>query len=189
MIDIIDKPLGPFPHICLYIDMHTNYHIIFPLPSSPSSVPRYVNDVAVNLRKYVFPYFGIPRRLYSSMGSSFVDSLIEATSIHWPDAVAIRNGSKKDNGLVSKRSHKSKSLISDLFENCRAELQDVQLTPSACSDLLLSLQCKYKLSHTFMFVYVVYYFWLLLERPSLYSVHVCSCMFTCCMFIVIYLFL
>ena len=86
----------------------------------------------------------MPKRLSSSLGPAFVDELLCETRVHWPDAVAIRNGSKKtgEGDVLSKRARRSKSLITELFERCRSELKDMQLTPSSCSDLLLSLQCE-----------------------------------------------
>ena len=87
----------------------------------------------------------MPKRLSSSLGPAFVDELLHETRVHWPDAVAIRNGNKKmgEGDVLSKRARRSKSLITELFERCRSELKDMQLTPSSCSDLLLSLQCEY----------------------------------------------
>lgn len=99
-------------------------------------------EIAINLRKCVFPYFGIPHTLCSALGPSFVDTLLEAVKVHWPDAIVINNGCKQQKESVARRAHRSKSLISDLFESCRTELQGVELTPSSCADLLLSLQCK-----------------------------------------------
>lgn len=138
LIDIHENPLGSYPHIGLYIDVWSNYHILFPFLSSPETP---MEEIAVNLRKSVFPFFGIPRSLISTLGTDFVDSLLQAASIHWPDAVAISNSCKKAEGKsLFKRAKKSRLLISGLLESCREELKDVQLSSSSCADLLLSMQ-------------------------------------------------
>ena len=88
----------------------------------------------------------MPKSLSSSLGSGFIEDLLRETCLHWPDAVVVRNSCKKKSERGGERAGKlarrSKSLISELFERCRSNLQDISLTPSACSDLLLSLQCK-----------------------------------------------
>ena len=97
------------------------------------------------MRRFVFPYFGVPCYLYSSIGYDFIDSLLEYTCIHWPDASFIRNGCRRtqqQKSNVVKRARKSKRLIASVFESCRDELEGVELTTTSCADLLLSIQCK-----------------------------------------------
>jgi hypothetical protein len=139
VIELHDKPFGSFPLICFYIDLYSNYHIIFPVPQSNLQM-----NIALKLRRCVFPYFGVPRYLCSSKGANFIDSIIEASCLHWPDAAAIHNGSNKVERMPSviKRAKKSEAMIGDLFESCRNELENIQLTSSSCADLLLSLQCE-----------------------------------------------
>lgn len=103
-------------------------------------------DIAIKLRRNVFPYFGVPCYLYSSIGYEFIDTLLEYTHTHWPDTVITSNGCKKvqQRNSILKRARKSKMLITELFENCRVDLEGIQLSTSSCADLLLSIQCKFE---------------------------------------------
>lgn len=124
--------------IGVFMDTWSKYHILFPLASCDPT------EFATALAKRVYPYYGIPRTLSSSMDCEFVDELIEESAKAWPDAAAIGNKCKKLKAVnsIAKRADRSKHLIKQIIDGCGQELNDTELSSSAVEDLLLSIQCK-----------------------------------------------
>ena len=140
MVPIGNSYLGGSTHIGLYIDTWSNYHTLFPLQSARNVA----SQCAVSLQKKVFPYFGIPHSLVSTLGIEFIENLLKAALVLWPDAAAVANSCQKGEcrSSVNRRANRSTMLITQLIDGCGKELAGVELSQSAFEDLLLSIQCK-----------------------------------------------
>ena len=86
------------------IDHFSKYHILFPLLSKEGA------EVAMNLIKYVFSYFGLPYLLHCDNGREFVNEVVEK----WPGECQIIHGKPRSpwvQGLVERTNACVESMI------------------------------------------------------------------------------
>ena len=81
------------------VDHFSKYHVLFAMLSKEAS------EVALNLTRHVFAYFGLPYLLQSDNGREFVNSIIEELVERWPGSCKIIHGKPRSpwvQGLVER---------------------------------------------------------------------------------------
>ena len=91
------------------VDHFSKFHILFPLHRKEAT------EVAANLTKKVFSYFGLPYILHSDRGKEFVASVIKEVVASWPGQCKLVNGKARSpwvQGLVERTNACVEDMIS-----------------------------------------------------------------------------
>ena len=103
------KPDAQYRYICHAVDHFSKFHVIFPLVSKEARV------VANEIKIRVFSYFGLPKIIHSDNGSDFVNDVIAALVMLWPEKASFINGApghSQSQGLVEQGNNSIENFIS-----------------------------------------------------------------------------
>ena len=87
----------PYKYICRVVDHFMKFHCLFPL------INKCTKEIFKGLVEKVLRIFGLPTILHSNNRKEFVNDIIKATLLIWPDQCSIVNGTpghSQSQGLV-----------------------------------------------------------------------------------------
>ena len=100
---------GEYRYIGHIVDHFTKFRIIFPLKTKTAA------EVAENIEKRYFAYFGIPRIIHTDNGTEFTNSLLKCLVRLWPGKckfVTGRPGHSQSQGSVEQGNQTIEKMIS-----------------------------------------------------------------------------